>query len=376
MPDLVALTRRLIAFDTINPPGNERPCAEYLAGLLTPVGFRVMLHDVGARRATLVARLPRHPDKPALCLTGHLDTVPLGKTPWRRDPFAGEIEGDCLYGRGSSDMKSGLAALIWAALAFARDPADTGDLLLVLTADEEVGCAGSRRLVADPTILASRELEHVGAVLVCEPTANVPLLGHKGALWLELETRGIAAHGSMPERGVNAVVKAAEVVVALGRYRFPCPPHPLLGPPTLSIGTFAGGQRINIVPDHALVGVDLRTVPGLVHTELLASVQAYLGPEVFPRVVTDTPGIMTDPDHPWVAVVCAALAKAQGVPPQTGVAPYVTDASILTPALGSPPTIILGPGEPDQAHKVDEYCHVSKMETAARVYFDIVRQGC
>ncbi|MBF0154557.1 MAG: M20 family metallopeptidase [Magnetococcales bacterium] len=376
MLDPVDLTRTLLSFNTTNPPGDERPCADYIAGLLAPAGFHISLHVIGPQRATLVARLPGRDDKPTLCFTGHLDTVLLGKTPWSRDPFAGELVGDRLYGRGSSDMKAGVAAMVWAALEFARESRAAGGLLLILTADEEIGCAGSRRLMADFASMGDKNLENVGAIVVGEPTANAPLLGHKGALWLELETRGVAAHGSMPDRGVNAILKAARAIVALEQYRFPSPPHPLLGSPTMNIGTIAGGQRINIVPDQAVVGIDLRSVPGLEHGALLAFVQEHLGPEVILRIVTDTPGVMTDPHHPWVASVFDIMASLQGVRPAIGTAPYVTDASILTPALGSPPTLILGPGEPDMAHKVDEYCHVSKIQLAARAYLEIARRGC
>ncbi|MBF0177064.1 MAG: M20 family metallopeptidase [Magnetococcales bacterium] len=376
MFDPVNLTQTLLAFQTFNPPGDERPCAEYIAQLLSSAGFRTDLHGIGPRRATLVARLPRHSDKPALCFTGHLDTVPLGNIPWSRDPFAGEVVGDRLYGRGSADMKGGVAAMIWAAMRFARESHDTGDLLLILTADEEVGCTGARHLMTDFAAQGNEHLENVGAIVVGEPTANAPWLGHKGALWLELEVWGVAAHGSMPDLGVNAICKAARAVVALEQYRFSSPAHPLLGRPTLNVGTIVGGQRINIVPDHALVGIDMRTVPGMSHDDLLASIQEYLGAEVILRAVTDTPGVITDPHHPWVGKVFAIMAALQGVQPEPGAAPFVTDASVLTPALGSPPTIILGPGEPGMAHKVDEYCHVAKIRQAAQAYLEIARQGC
>ncbi|MBF0138118.1 MAG: M20 family metallopeptidase [Magnetococcus sp. DMHC-1] len=378
MLDPVALTRELVAIRTVNPPGNEQPCAEFIAGLLAPAGFQVSLQTIGPQRATLVARLPGQSVRPTLCFTGHLDTVLPGETPWSRDPFAGEVVGDRLYGRGSTDMKGGVAAMVWAALELAREGGTrtTGDLLLILTADEEVGCAGARRLMADFATLGNENLDHVGAIVVGEPTANMPCLGHKGALWLEMETRGVAAHGSMPDRGVNAILKAARAILALEQYRFPIPPHPLLGSPTLNVGTIVGGQRINIVPDHAVVGVDLRSIPGLDHDLLLNSIQDHLGSDVTLRIVTSTPGIMTDPDHPWVARVFDIMATLHGTRPGMGTAPYVTDASILTPALGSPPTLILGPGEPDLAHKVDEYCHVSKIRQAARAYLEIARLGC
>ncbi|KJS37314.1 MAG: hypothetical protein VR70_12695, partial [Rhodospirillaceae bacterium BRH_c57] len=148
--DVVALTRRLIAFDTINPPGNEQACAEYLRDILAAAGFETDLHALGAGRASLVARLGGGANgSDPLCFTGHIDTVPLGAQPWTRDPFAGEIVDGKLYGRGSTDMKGGVAAFVIACIVEAERLRDGPGVVLVITAGEETGCDGAAALARD-----------------------------------------------------------------------------------------------------------------------------------------------------------------------------------------------------------------------------------
>ena len=187
-PDAVALTRKLLSFNTINPPGAEEACAAYLGSLLEGAGYRVDYASFAPTRTSLVARIGRDTGKPPLGFTGHIDTVPLGAAQWKQDAFGASLEGGRLYGRGSSDMKSGVAAFVVAALAQAERLRDSPGVTLVLTADEECGCGGAAHLVRDTNLLG-----RVGALLVGEPTANYPLVGHKGALWLEARTTGITA---------------------------------------------------------------------------------------------------------------------------------------------------------------------------------------
>src|SRR5438046_2449631 len=143
--DAVALTRSLLRFDTVNPPGRERDCARHLGALLEGWGFGVAYHEFAEGRTSVVARAGGA-DSPPLCLTGHIDTVPLGARAWSRDPFAGETDGDRLYGRGSSDMKAGVAAILLAARELANRLRGTSGIVVVLTAAEEGGCIGSEHL--------------------------------------------------------------------------------------------------------------------------------------------------------------------------------------------------------------------------------------
>jgi succinyl-diaminopimelate desuccinylase len=369
--DAVSLTRELLRFDTINPPGEERACARRLGALLEPAGFSAAYHEFRERRTSLVARVGGKADAAPLCFTGHLDTVPLGARPWSRDPFAGEVGDGRLYGRGSSDMKGGVAAFVTAAARLAPRLAGTPGLVLVLTAGEETGSEGAFDL-------ARREgaLGRAGAVVVAEPTGNAPLVGHKGALWLQARAGGVTAHGSMPERGVNAVYKAARAVTKLEAFRFEGPSHPVLGAPTLNVGTFHGGLNINSVPDAATVGIDLRTVPGQNHAALRERLGELLDDDVALETLVDLPGVWTEPSHPWVREVFDVVARLLGERPVPRAAPYFTDAAALTPAYGGVPTVILGPGELALAHQTDEYCRIDRLEQAVEVYSEIIRLWC
>jgi succinyl-diaminopimelate desuccinylase len=368
--DAVALTRELLRFDTINPPGREHACARHLAGLLEAAGFRVRAHEFAGERTSLVARLGGGAGAP-LCFTGHIDTVPLGGRPWSHDPFAGETANGRLYGRGSSDMKSGVAAFVVAACRLAPRLGGTAGLELVITAGEETGSEGAYHLAGQAGALGP-----AGAVVVAEPTGNTPLVGHKGALWLHARTTGITAHGSMPERGDNAVLKAARAVTRLETFAFGVPPHPVLGAPTLNVGTFHGGLNLNSVPDAAVVGLDIRTIPEQKHAALREALSAHLGPGVALEPIVDLEGVWTDFEHPWVQQVVDLATPLLGARPPVAAAPYFTDASALTPAYGGAPTVIVGPGEMGLAHQTDEYCLVERIEQAVDLFTEIARRWC
>ncbi len=367
----VELTRDLLRFNTINPPGDERACARHLGRLLEEAGFAVTYHEFGERRTSLIARLGASAGTPPLCFTGHIDTVALGARPWGHDPFAGEIADGRLYGRGSSDMKSGVAAFVVAALGLAGKLSASPGLVLAITAGEETGSQGAWHLAG-----LGGTLGRAGAIVVAEPSCNYPFVGHKGALWLHARTTGVTAHGSTPERGVNAIYKAARAVGKLEQFRFDAAAHPVLGSPTLSVGTISGGLNINSVPDAATIGVDIRTVPGQKRGALVERLAAYLGEEVTLETVADLDVVWTDPASPWVQQVFDIVTPILGERPGVRAATYFTDASALTPAYGAPPTVILGPGEVALAHQTDEYCLVERIERAVELYVEIARRWC
>lgn len=192
--DPVVLTRTLVAVDTINPPGDERPCAEHLGRLLEDVGFTVSYHEFAERRTSLVARIGGSSETTPLCFTGHIDTVPLGATPWTVEPFAGEISDGKLYGRGTTDMKSGVAAFVVAVLRLGRELAAGPGVILVITAGEETGCEGAYHLAGLADVLGE-----AGAIVVAEPSSNQPWIGHKGAIWLTAKNH--RSHGSRINAG-------------------------------------------------------------------------------------------------------------------------------------------------------------------------------
>ncbi len=362
--DAVALTQTLIGFDSRNPPGAEAACAAHLAELLEAAGFAVELHELAPGRPNLVARLgAADAPAPPLAFTGHLDTVPLGTRTWSRDPFGGEIAEGRLYGRGASDMKSGIAAFVVAALAEAERLRAGPGALLILTAGEETGCDGAKALAA------AGKLGRAGALVVAEPTSNRPLVGHKGALWLKATTSGKSAHGSMPHEGINAIYKAARLVAALEDFDFNVARHPGLGAPTLNVGTLEAGQNVNSVPDRAEIGIDLRTLPGMGNDRLRAQMCSYLGAEAEVETLVDLAPVWSEAaSSPWLRHARACAAAIAGQPSDDAGANYFSDASVLTPALGGVPTLVCGPGEAPMAHQTDEYCCVARIPEAVEIY--------
>jgi succinyl-diaminopimelate desuccinylase len=365
----IELTQELLRFNTINPTHPERACAEHLAQLLESGGFAVEFDEFAPNRTSLVAKVEGTSGHPSLAFTGHIDTVPLGGAPWSRDPFSGDVLNGRLYGRGSSDMKSGVAAFVVAALDHAKLARTHSGLVLLILAGEESGCEGAFHLARQPAMLG-----RAGALIVAEPSSNRPLVGHKGAFWLRGRTEGVTAHGSMPEKGVNAIYAAARAVGALERFRFDLAPDALLGRPTLNVGTISGGLNINSVPDRAEIGIDIRTIPGQEHAALRRRLQAALGDEVSLEPIVDVPAVLTPIENSWVGDVFEIMTGVLGSRPEPETAPYFTDASALTPAYGGIPTIVLGPGEMAMAHQTDEYCELDRIGQAVEAYGQIARR--
>jgi succinyl-diaminopimelate desuccinylase len=239
-------------------------------------------------------------------------------------------------------MKAGLVAA--AAAVAAADPQTP--VALLLTSDEEIGSKGAAAAAAAVADL------RVGAVVVPEATGNEVVLGHRGALWLAVRAQGVAAHGSTPHRGRNAVL---ELVALLGRAGagLPLGRHPFLGGETWNPGVIAGGTVPNVVPDRAEVVIDQRTVGD--GTALLDWWRAQ--PEAAEvEVLVDLPAVVTPAEDPWVATLPAGV-RAQ---PAT----YFTDASVLRPVVGDAPIVVWGPGTPAVMHAVDEYVEVAELEQA------------
>lgn len=372
MMDPVRLALDLVRFDTISPPGSEEDCAAYLADLLERAGLEVARHAFAPGRTSLVARLGGSDASQApLVFTGHLDTVPLGRRSWSFDP-RGEIRKGRLYGRGASDMKAGVAAFVAAVVEAAESGRSLArGLTLVITAGEETGCLGA----AD---LAERGLIGTASgLVVAEPTANVLATAHKGALHLRAHTGGATAHGSMPDLGDNAVTKATRAIEALRSFDFGVPAHPLLGPPTLAVTSLHGGEAVNVIPDRCALTLDVRTLPGQSHAAILADVSERMGPDVvFDLPLVDLPGVGTEPSDPFVRT--ATQARFAVVPTQSAAIglPYFTDGSVLQRAFGGCPTVILGPGEPGQAHQTDEFCSTDAIVTAKAIYAGLIRSWC
>ncbi len=365
------LTQKLIRFNTVNPPGREKACAAWLGKILEEAGFQIAFYEFDEARTSLVAALGGAGERTSLCFSGHLDTVPPGRAPWRMNPFSGEVEGNKIYGRGASDMKGGVAAMVSAALRLSKIGGLKAGLTLILTAGEETGCEGAKYLAGKDGVLTG-----AGALVIGEPTSNVPFVGHKGAVRFELTARGKTAHAAMPEKGENAIYKAARAIERLEAFDFGVAENPILGKPTLNVGIISGGININSVPDRATIGVDIRPTPGLRADEIGDRLGVCLGPEIEIRCLEAFSGVLSDPEDPWIREIFEIVTPYLETPPVPKGAPYFTDASFLVAPMGHPPAVLLGPGEPGQAHSTDEFCFLARIEEAAEIYFEMARRWC
>jgi succinyl-diaminopimelate desuccinylase len=269
-------------------------------------------------------------------------------------------------------MKSGIAAFIAAAVELAPRLARSPGVMLVITAGEEIGCEGAK-------FLADRKLlERAGALVIAEPTANYPYIGHKGLAWFEVQTHGVTAHGSMPEVGDNAIVKMARVIGDLEDFRFPVESHAVMGKPTLNVGTIRGGLNTNSVPDEARITLDTRTVPGVDHVHLCKSLAALVAPRgATVRKIVDTPSLYTEPHDEWVQRVFEACTPFLGERPAPKTITFSTDGADLKRGFGGAiPAVVLGPGEPRLAHQTDEWCSMARIDQSAELFRALMRDWC
>jgi succinyl-diaminopimelate desuccinylase len=402
---VLQLAQALIRHATPNPPGEERELAEYLAADLRRRGLKAQVVPVDGAdspRANVFARLAGRGGRPALVLSGHLDTVPPGEGTWSREPYAPVVEGGRLYGLGASDMKGAVAAMSIAAERLAAEAAAgaplDADLILAFTSNEETTSRGARELAR------SGLLNGAGALVIGEPTRNRVGVAEKGGIWLELALSGRTSHGSLPHLGANAVAGMVQALAALerateGRLR-PAPsgdpeaaeaavgralaatPHPLLGAPSLTPTRIAGGVANNVVPDRATAMLDVRTLPGQSNGAIREAVEKLLHSVAAARGLTgqvvsrgERIALATAPDHPLVAACAAAVEAALGVPAEVCGLTGATDATELVPPLGVP-FVICGPGDMAQAHQPDEFVDVAALVASVDVYYHLARALC
>jgi succinyl-diaminopimelate desuccinylase len=367
IPDVVELAQKLVRYDTVGD-NNERRVLEELADILQSAGFSCLFDEYDpqhADRASLCARLNPDASGPSLYLGGHIDTIPFGDAPWEHDPLSGDIVDGKLHGRGSSDMKGGVAAMICAAVASA-DNLRGKDLVLHIYGGEELGCLGSFHATRRPELFGNS-----GAGIIAEPSGNFPYAGHRGALWLAVETQGRTAHGSMPEQGVNALTALLPGAIRLAGTTLDAT-HPILGKSSMALTSLHSGMNPNSIPDKAVLTLDMRTVPGQSHEDLRSKISGLAGQEASVRTVLDLPPVWTEPDLPWCVAVRNRLANFLGKKPGVLGAPYFTDASAVRTLLQSLPLLILGPGDTTMAHKSNEHCKLEQIQTAFEIYKAII----
>ena len=337
MNDVISLTRKLIPFNTVNPPGNEYETANFVGEILAKNGFQVEYVPFEENRLNVIAEKGCSQGIPPVVFTGHFDMVPLGDRQWTVEPFRGEIKDGRLYGRGASEMKGAVAAMVIAAIQAFEMKSPEGGIRLVLTSGEEFGCRGAK-------VLVYKNLGSASGLVVGEPTENEPGIGHKGGLFLNVKTSKMTVHSSMPHLGDNAIYKTARAISKIEQFKFQVEEDPLLGFPSLNVGQVFGGLNINSVPDSAGFTIDARTTANTDHNKLLHQLQEELGDEVEIEILADLPAVVSNENVSFVRMiyeVCGILKGDSGFPKAL---PYLTDGSVLQKALGNVPTVILGPG--------------------------------
>ena len=367
MNTVTDLLQALVQIPSVNPdgdpgvsPNGEQNMAEFIASFLEPLGFQIAIDEVLPGRPNLIARAPGPEDRPRILLGPHLGTVSIaGMT---IDPFLAEIRDGKVHGRGTSDTKGPMAAMLWGLFQNQERLAELPVAVdFVGFMGEESNQPGSRHFAK----------HHAGSyefAIVGEPTSLQAVYCTKGCLWATLQASGKSTHASQPHLGENAIVKLIDALAEIqGPFleKISQSSHPVLGKSTLNLGMISGGTRANIVPAQATAVIDIRTVPELVKdcaaSELL---RPHLG-DVEIIELMESPPMALSPDHPW-------LERLQTIHPDlqlTG-APWFSDAAHLSD-LGLP-SICLGPGSIDQAHTADEFIAISDLEEGAKWFTQLI----
>jgi succinyl-diaminopimelate desuccinylase len=364
--EVTDLTRRLVQAPSPNPPGNEVEVQAIVRDYLSQrSGLDVRELEAAPGRPIVVARLDTGRPGRTIVLCGHVDTVPIGEG-WTHDPFAAEIEAGRLYGRGACDMKAGVAATLVAItqLAGRRAELPRGVVEAHIVPDEEPGGElGCAILLREGAIVAD-------AAIVAEPSDLAVFRAQKGNIFAAIRIAGRAAHGSMPERGQNAITAASRLIVDLENElvrRVREHRHELLGNSSINVGTIHGGRRTNVVPDECVVTVDRRLMPGEASADALDELVNFVGERGSLSVEAIGAAFETPADHWLVEAAVAAVEDVLGAPAQIGGLNGSSDARFYADGAGIP-TIILGPGSMEQAHIADEYVEIEQLGAAARIY--------
>ena len=351
-----------------NPRAGEKRVADFLASVAARAGLEVEFQKVLPGRSNVIARLlPRNKIRQTILLAPHLDTVSADDS-----QFVPRRKNGRLYGRGACDTKGSVAAMLTALceLANAKSRPLETEIVFAGLVDEENAQAGSRALVGQASSLSpffqkagDRQDACPTLAIVGEPTRLQVVTAHKGSLWLELETRGKAAHGATPQLGQNAVHEMARVVDMLETdyaARLRKRKHPLLGNSTVNVGMISGGAQPNIVPDHCAITIDRRTLPGETETGVRREITALLRAKRLSAKISSTKlapclPLETSPKLPLVRCFLRSVGQTR----PAGV-DFFCDAAVLS--QGGIPSVVFGPGDIAQAHTADEWISLDSLE--------------
>ncbi|MCB1236803.1 MAG: M20 family metallopeptidase [Verrucomicrobiae bacterium] len=369
----IELLQALIRIPSVNPDGDpgttrtgEAECAARVGRFLESCGATVTFDEVFPDRPNVIGHFPSRPaadgsPKPRVLFAPHTDTVGVGGM--TVDPFGGERRDGRIWGRGASDTKGTMAAMLWALWQLRDRLADLGaSISFVGLMGEETGQPGAIHF-------AGKYRGQFDFAVVGEPTRLNAVITHKSVVWVEIATAGKAAHGASPERGENAILAMTRVLEAIDtelRDELAGYAHPLLGPSTVNIGMIRGGTRTNIVPDACTVALDFRETPALHDAGgAIGKLGEFLQRRGWAESVAVKPTVVTaplavDPENPFVQKLVALGAERTG-------APWYCDAGSLW-NLGGIPSVAIGPGSIEQAHTVDEWLAVEDFEAGVDFY--------
>ena len=377
---VVEFTRQLVRIPSVYDPArglNEQPAAELVAEQMRAFGWSPRVDLVADGRPNVIATIDGDRPGRTLLFEGHTDVVTEGdEQAWTVDPFGAELRGGRIYGRGSADMKSGVAAMLFAADAVIRAGSFPGRLVVAALVDEEGMMAGVRDFVA------RGHADGIDGAICCEPEGGEICTTAKGALRLRIDLTGKMAHGAMPFEGRNPNRAVAAVIAALTdleqRLHEAHGEHEHLGRPWITPTVLRAGTpaQMNVVPGTSTLWVDVRTVPSVDHDELLASMTDLAADACGASGVTsqvtaidDRPPVELAPDDPLVRAVWDAHTAVATTPARLGGVPGTTDGTMLT-ALAGVPTVVYGPGGKWIAHQANEYVEVADIVEHASVYVE------
>jgi acetylornithine deacetylase/succinyl-diaminopimelate desuccinylase family protein len=330
--EIVNVLQELIRFKTVNPPGNESECAGYVVDYLRDAGATVATFEPEKGRTSVVATIRGSERSPSLLLNGHMDVVAAGED-WTIDPFEGVVQDGKVIGRGAADQKSGIAAAMVAAKAILEsDVKLKGDLIVEAVADEEsLGPLGTRYLL-NKGIKADMAIN-------TEPTNLRIEVAQRGVLWLEVKTKGRAAHGGRPWVGISSIYQMVDFLTRIKKLErdLSSKKHPLVASPTINVGTIEGGMRINVVPSSCTVKVDRRLIPGETSNDALSEIRTVLEQaseadtnfKAELKVLLSMDPFETPKDHPMVTALQEATMFVSGTPAEIAGEPIYFEVTRL-----------------------------------------------
>ena len=360
----IALLKEILAIPSVNGADNEGAVAEFIANYLKEKHIDAFVQQIDETHANIIAKLEGKSSE-TVVWNGHLDTVPYGNTEeWNTDPSIPVEKNGRIYARGASDMKSGLAAMVYLLGEIGESGEKPEQTILFLgTCDEEKSGLGAEK------ILEEIDLSSGSLLLIGEPTGCKLGVAQKGCIWAQLNISGKTSHGAYPEEGYNAVEYGMKIVCRIKKWVTEYE-HRVLGTATAQVTMIQGGIAPNMTPDFAEILLDIRTVPGISAEDVEKKIKKICWEEVEEtngevkfevRIKNARRAIEIAEEERWIKEFKAYLKQNGAETEEIGIN-YFTDASILTKKESEIPVLLFGPGEPRLAHKPNEFVELEKYE--------------